>query len=292
MEIRDGFSKLHPAVTFTYFVAVILFALLLLNPVFQGIGLFSSILCFLIYKGKKALSSALVFILPLFILAIVLNPLFNHRGVTVIAYLPSGNPVTLESLIYGVSAGVMIITVLFWFMIYNQVITTDKFIYLFGKRIPALSLVLSMALSFGPRFKDQFIKIREAQVMLGRDGKSLKTLSVILKIMVTWALENGIDTADSMRSRGYGTGTRSNYSIYIFDRRNLIILVFLTGGSVFLVLGSVFGIVGFQYYPVMSEISLGGKHLVLYTLYLLLCITPLMVRLREDYQWKYSNQRS
>lgn len=292
MERRDGFSKLHPVVTFTYFVAVILFSLLLLNPILQGISLLSSLLCFLLYKGRESLKSAMAFILPLFILAVILNPLFNHRGVTVLAYLPTKNPVTLESIYYGVSAGVMIITVLFWFMSYNEVITSEKFIYLFGRKIPALSLVLSMALSFGPRFKEQFLKIKDSQTMLGKDDKSLKILSLSLKSMVTWALENGIDTADSMRSRGYGLKRRSHYSIYTFDQRNLMILAFLTAGSFLMIAGSIFGITNFQYYPIMSKVMFEKKHLVLYTLYLFLCLTPLMVKLREDYQWKYSRQKS
>lgn len=42
----------------------------------------------------------------------------------------------------------------------------------------------------------------------------------IMSILVTWALENAIDTADSMKDRGYGLPGRTAFSIYRFDRRD------------------------------------------------------------------------
>ncbi len=66
------------------------------------------------------------------------NPAFNHEGATILAYLPSGNPLTLEFIVYGLSAAVMMASVILWFSCYNAVMTSDKFVYLFGRVIPAL----------------------------------------------------------------------------------------------------------------------------------------------------------
>ena len=88
--------------------------------------------------------------------------------------------------------------------------TSDKFVYLFGRVIPALSLVLSMTLRFVPKFKAQVKIVSSAQRCVGRDVSNGGVLQrarnglTILSILVTWALENAIETADSMRSRGYG----------------------------------------------------------------------------------------
>ena len=84
---------------------------------------------------------------PWRLLAALVNPAFNHEGATILTYLPSGNPLTLESMLYGVAAAVMLASVVLWFSSYNEVMTSDKFVYLFGRVIPALSLVLSMALA-------------------------------------------------------------------------------------------------------------------------------------------------
>ena len=37
-------------------------------------------------------------LLPMLLLAAVVNPAFNHEGATLLTYLPSGNPLTLESM--------------------------------------------------------------------------------------------------------------------------------------------------------------------------------------------------
>ena len=163
-------------------------------------------------------------------LAALVNPAFNHEGQTILTYLPSGNPLTLESMFYGVAAAVMLASVVLWFSSYNEVMTSDKFVYLFGRVIPALSLVLSMALRFIPKFKAQMQVVSEAQACIGRDTKNgsvfrrVSNAIKIFSIMVTWSLENAIETADSMRSRGYGLPGRTAFSIYRFDDRDKNVL--------------------------------------------------------------------
>ena len=66
---------------------------------------------------------------------------------------------------YGLVMAVMLVCTLVWFSCYTVVMTSDKFIYLFGRIIPALSLVLSMCLRFVPKF------IKEASVI--SDGQSV-----------------------------------------------------------------------------------------------------------------------
>lgn len=41
-------------------------------------------------------------LLPLMLLAAVVNPLVSHQGVTVLFRFPSGNACTLESVLYGI----------------------------------------------------------------------------------------------------------------------------------------------------------------------------------------------
>ena len=102
------------------------------------------------------------------VFAALVNPAFNHEGATILTYLPSGNPLTLESMLYGAAAAVMLASVVLWFSSYNEVMTSDKFVYLFGRVIPALSLVLSMSLRFIPKFKVQMQTVSEAQACIGQ----------------------------------------------------------------------------------------------------------------------------
>lgn len=75
-------------------------------------------------------------------------------------------------MLYGAAAAVMLASVVLWFSSYNEVMTSDKFVYLFGRVIPALSLVLSMSLRFIPKFKAQMQTVSEAQPCIGRDTKN------------------------------------------------------------------------------------------------------------------------
>lgn len=231
----DAFSRCHPVVNFFYFVIVLGFTMFMQHPVFLLISFLGSTVYAVWLNGwKKVLKMNFLFTLPGLMIVALMNPLFNHYGVTTLLYVESsGNAVTLEALVYGIVLGCVLFIVIQWFSCYNRVMTRDKFIYLFGKAIPALSLILSMALRFVPRFSAQLTVIRNGQKCAGRDisnGGLIRKIRCglsMLSILVTWALENAIETADSMKSRGYGLKGRTAFSIYRFDTRDKILGTFL-----------------------------------------------------------------
>ena len=167
--MRDSFSTYHPAVNLLFFTEVLGFSMFLLHPVCLAVSLAGAAAYDLYLNGKKALAFCLKGILPMMAVTALLNPCFNHQGATILAYLPSGNPLTLESILYGLAAAAMLAAVVLWFACFNTVITSDKFVYLFGRVIPSLSLVLSMALRFVPRFKAQLRTVTRAQKCIGKD---------------------------------------------------------------------------------------------------------------------------
>ncbi len=290
--MRDVFKNYHPLVNFLYFALVLAFAVVLRHPLAQCVCLACGIAYSIQCEGRKAPMFSLKFCLPLLLLTAFMNPAFSHAGVTILLYFPTGNPLTLESILYGVSSGIMMASVLVWFTSCNRVITSDKFIYLFGRVIPALSLVLSMTLRFVPKFKAQFAAVTDAQRSVGRDvstgsvWRRTKTAVTILSIMVTWSLENAIETADSMRSRGYGLPGRSAFSIYRFDDRDQAALVWLGFCAVFLVCGTMVEAFGFRYYPSIRYQSLDAVTLSFHLVYLLLCGTPIFLNCLENRKWK------
>ena len=291
-EMKDRFSHYHPLVNFLYFTFVIGFSMALNHPLAQGI----SVICAIVYavqtEGKKAVLFSLKWCLPMVLLTAFINPAFSHEGVTVLLYLPTGNPLTLESIIYGLSSGVMIATVMLWFLNFNRVITSDKFIYLFGRIIPALSLVLSMTLRFIPKFKAQLQLVIDAQKSIGRDlsegslWQRMKIAVTVLSIMVTWALENAIETADSMKSRGYGLKGRTAFSIYRFDDRDKLALLYLGFCGLYLLAGSMVSAFGFRYFPSIRYIGLNAVTLSFQFVYLILCLMPVALNGAEERKWK------
>jgi len=291
--MRDSFSGCHPIINFIYFALVLAFAMFFMHPV----SLLISLCCALVYaiylNGKKAVRFSLRLVLPMMAMAAIINPAFNHEGATILAYLPSGNPLTLESILYGLASAVMLAGVITWFSCYSAVMTSDKFVYLFGRIIPALSLVLSMTLRFVPKFRAQLHVVSEAQRCVGRDvsgGRTfqrVKNAITILSIMVTWSLENAIETADSMKSRGYGLPGRTAFSIYRFDERDKHALIWLCFCGFYIFAGWMAGGLKWQYFPVMKGTLAGVFPVSFQLVYLALCLTPVILNRMENRKWKH-----
>lgn len=289
--MKNSFSGYHPIVNFVFFTEVLLFSMWFLHPACLGISFFSALAYGLYLHPRKTARLCLRFLLPVMLVTALVNPAFSHEGVTILTYLPSGNPLTLESILYGLAAAGLLAAVMLWFSCFNRVVTSDKFVYLFGRIIPALSLVLSMALRFVPRFRAQLRVVTDAQRVLGRDisrGKLVRRLrcaGTILSIMVTWALENGIDTADSMKSRGYGLPGRTAFSIYRFDRRDRLALCWFLALGALIAAGAAAGGFAWRWYPSVKGAPLSALTLGLFLTYAALCLSPLILDRKEDRKW-------
>lgn len=295
--MRDTFGNYHPIINFLYFGLVLLFSMCLMNPICLIISLSSALLYAIYLNGKKAMRLTFKFLLPLILIAAVMNPAFNHEGNTILAYLPTGNPLTLESIAYGIAAALMMAAVILWFSCYNKIMTSDKFVYLFGRIIPALSLVLSMTLRFVPKFKAQFAVVTEAQRCVGRDaleGRMIDRLKkgiTVLSIMLTWSLENAIETADSMKSRGYGLPGRTAFSIYRFDERDKMALRWLLFCGFYITVAWMVNGFGFRYFPTIKGVSPMPLTVSFQLVYLALCLTPIILNRKEDRKWNIRQQK-
>ena len=286
MKNRDAFSALHPLVGFLYFALVLTFSMSFMHPVCLGISLLCALAYGLRLYGKKALRQCL-WLLPMLLLAALVNPAFNHEGATILTYLPSGNPLTLESIAYGAAAATMLFAVLLWFSCLNAVMPSDKFVYLFGRTIPALSLVLSMTLRFVPKFAARAKVVAAAQRGAGKGtGRRGKTALAVFSVLVTWSLENAVDTADSMKSRGYGLPGRTAFSIYRFDSRDRAALLWLAFCGIYIVSGWISGGLRFRYYPTLLGVTPGAFPVSFWLVYLALCLTPVILDWKEERTWK------
>ena len=269
MRYSDVFGSCHPAVNFLYFVLVIAFSMCLTHPVCLLLSVCGAVIYHAVLLGPRSLRKSAVWMVPMAVLAAVINPAFTHQGVTILAYLPSGNPLTLESMLYGLASAALLSATLLWFTCYNTVMTSDKFIYLFGRVIPALSLVLSMTMRFVPRFRTQLHTVAQAQ-----------------KYMGTWSLESAIETADSMKSRGYGEKGRTAFSIYRMDDRDRGLLVWLIFCGAYVFCGVLAGGLRFRYYPSLAGAPVTPMTVSFFVVYFLLCLTPAALDLAAARQWK------
>ena len=278
-------------VNFLYYGLVLVFSMFLMHPVYLAISLLGAF-CYSVWlQGRKAVRFTVLGLLPMAAFAALINPAFNHEGATILTYLPSGNPMTLESILYGFAAAAMLAAIVLWFSSYNEIMTSDKFVYLFGRVIPALSLVLSMTLRFVPKFKAQLQTVMEAQRCVGRDTSNgslpqrLKSAAKVFSIMLTWSMENAIETADSMRSRGYGLPGRSAFSIYRFDSRDRAAIGWLLLCGAYVASGWIAGGARFRYYPTVKAAPVLPLTVSFALVYLALCMTPVLIDWWDGRVW-------
>lgn len=287
-----AFSAYHPAVLLLYFLAVLLVAMFTQNPVLLTLALLGGISFCTLLEPPKDFWRNLAFYVPLFLMIAVTNPLFSHNGVTPLFFL-NGNPVTGEAILYGLDIATMIVAVMIWFKCYNHIMTSEKILFLFGKWIPKLSLLLSAALRFIPLFKRQIKKIHQAQKAMGLyAGQSyvdkLRGGIRVFSAMLTWSLENAVDTGDSMRARGYGLKGRSHFALFRFTVQDGLLL----GAAAVLLAAVLAGMAlketAFSFYPRISVLRSTPFALAAYAAFGLLAFLPFIIDIEENLKWKYT----
>ena len=288
----NEFKSYHPIVSFLYFAAVIGFSVVFMKPLCLIIGFLSGFVYSVILGGTKTLKFNLYCLIPLLLAAVLLNPLINHEGATILTYLPDGNPLTLESIVYGAASAFMLSSVVCWFSCFNKIMTSDKLIYLFGKIIPSFSLVLSMIFRFIPRFAEHIRIISSGRRCMcpsnGSGGIAAKAKNGVrvLSAMMSWSLEDSIDTADSMKSRGFGTGKRTAYSNFRFDRRDAILLTIISVLAALITIGGITHMFRFRYFPSVEWQPTSFFGIVSDVLYAVLFFIPIIIEAAEEIKWK------
>lgn len=285
------FSSFHPYVIFFYFASVIFFTMFLTHPIFLGISLIVSILFLIKSVGFSEFKSKLLYIMIFFIVVALANPIFVHKGATQLFFI-NDNAITLEALIYGIAFAALLVSIIFWFNSFNKIVDSDKLIYIFSSFIPTIGLIISMSIRFIPRFQNHFNKVIEISKIKDNPYKSnkfmvrIKALFNVFSILITWAFENSIETANTMKARGYGSGARTSFNLYKFELRDKIMFVSL----ILLVIINIFFYynmnLAFYYYPILSGINFDYFTILAYLSYLLLLALPLIFEILEEYRWK------
>lgn len=285
----NSFNSLHPICIFVYFVTVILLVLLCLHPFMMLIACTGALFFLLKTEGRKAFGW-LKMILPMILLVAFTNALFSHRGVTQL-FLMFGQWVTLESLCYGITSGLSLAALILWFACYQKIMTSDKFLYLFGKVAPGTSLLISMALGLVPKLQGQLRQIQDCQEMLSPDSmthlekikKALRHVSTLLG----WSLENTVEQADSMKARGYGIRRRTTFHLFRFESRDARFLICFLILAAVCIAGRISGYGTMEFYPRMDRLIYAGIDLIFYFIFLILVMIPGVMEWKEEILWRY-----
>lgn len=274
MEIK----RLHPVSNFIWIAVMAGVLMVSMSPFYVSIALITAMLTLLYQKGCS-FWRMLLKCLPLFLFPVLLNPLFSHEGMTILLYFKNGNPLTLESIYYGLGMGEMLLSVLLWYAILNDSMSSDKWVQLFGRFAPFFGLLFSMVLRMIPTYQKAEKKIRECNPKQKAGKRFL--------MLLTYALETSVDTADSMAARGYGSHRRHNFKIYRWRFRDSVIVLLSVLVLGVIILASYREMLTFYYYPIVYQEQNILWAAVCYGGYALLGLLPLGIEIKEKIRWNY-----
>lgn len=264
-------ERMHPVPCFLFFLTMIGITIFSRDPVILAESLVGAVTA-AVLSGKSG-------ILPFLIVTVAAvtftNPLFSHNGVTVLFFV-GDLAVTLEALIYGLAFAVMLCASVLWGAVSVRFLTSDKYIWLFGRLLPSAGLVLSCAIRFIPLF------IGRTRDFIGsRNAKTLKETVAAFSASLGYSAEAAMITADSMKSRGYGSAKRTFYSRYRMTAADIraLVIVLLCGAACLALIIS--GAGRFYYYPAISVLRFGIGEIALYICFGVLCAFPAAMIVQE-----------
>lgn len=274
-----------------YFVIAIACAVSFSHPAYLAI-LF---VCAFVYSVKLNGKRSVIFnlcLIPLIAAYAMWYSYYNHFGVTNLRMNFVGNQITLEAVVVGIVRGTKVATVLMIFSCIFAVVSADKVVYLFGRVSPRLSLYLSILLRFVPRVKQRARRIELSRRGIGKgcfQGNPLARLQHLLSflsILITWTLEDLVDSAASMKCRGYSLRGRTAFSIYRFDNRDRGFVIAVFTGLTATLMAVAFNQTSIPYNPVILMNRVTCLSFVFYALYALLLLLPMLLQIAGERKFR------
>ncbi|MBC5636759.1 energy-coupling factor transporter transmembrane protein EcfT [Ornithinibacillus sp. BX22] len=289
----NGFRSYHPYVQFCYYLFVGFLIMYFNHPIFLIVICLLLVFVNLSHDHGKALRKWIPVLILMSLMIIILNPFLVSRGTNILFYF-RGKQVTIEAAIYGITLALFIVNILVMFVSFNIILNGNRFLYIFSRILPRTAFLITVSIRFVPLLKRRLEEISEVHQTRGLNMTSgslkerIKIGMLRIQLLLTWSLEEAVQTADSMKARGYGLGEKTSYIPYRMLKRDwywlivlfLLLAICISGGSL--------GYGKLIIYP-----ELGPSHLFTIDWILLLCLIilvsfPLIVEGREKLKWKFS----
>lgn len=289
----NQFERFHPLVTFSFYAGALSLLIIMLHPVFLGTAIVVILAINYRQDHLNGVRRWLIFMMTTGLLIVIFNPLFNERGRHVLFEIGQRR-FTLEAVTYGGMNALSIIGVLALFISYNEIMTPNKLLFLFSKFMPQFAILLMLTLRFIPLMKRRLAEISVIQMSKGisvTHGKwkgRVKAAMQYIQILLTYSLEEAIQTADSMKARGYGSGIRTSYEYFRFKKMDGLALFYLVL-LFFIILNGRFSGYGFlNVYPIMESCQLTQMDTFTLTFYLLFLSFPLLTEIGGVFRCRLS----
>ncbi len=286
--IEYGFNDIHPVVQMMYFLISLLAIMIFPHPFILIIFVIFLSAYLIKLKGvEKYFNDVKLFIFLSFIV-ILINPLFNQRGRNILAEFGE-RVITLEALVYGVIMALMLIAIILLFQIFNEMMNSHRFLYVFSKFVPKSAFLANMALRYIPLMRSRFkslIELRAKSNKYKRLKEKIKVWGSVLSILLTWSFEEAVITADSMKSRGYELNKRTNYRIFKWRNKDFLTVIVLAIIFIILLIYKFLGILEFNIYPKLDSLEITWFNMVAFLNIFILSNLPYTLDEGEKLKWR------
>jgi len=256
-------QELHPVTVLALCVSLMIVSLISDNPLCQVAIILSAGLLAMSAGVFKPWFSWWKLCLVIFAVALLINPLVSRYGATVIWRGPSvpvfGHLfITAEAVAYGAGMGLRLSAVIWVFALMTLTVDPDNVLGLLTGRGAKSALLSALTLRMVPTMMTDAGDLLDAQrsrgvvVDQGSKWAALKSRLPLVKRILSTSLDRGVNLAEAMESRAYGSGKRSRYREYGFGAGDLAAAVITAAVLAAGIAGVAAGFISFTYYPTLS----------------------------------------
>ena len=290
--MEKAFEKSHPVVMALYFMISAVLVMYMNHPAFLIVSFVIATCNASLFVKAKALFNTLKGSFVLVACIVFINVLFNQNGETeLITFF--GKAIMLEVVVYSAVMGLMLANIFQLSLLFNETINGPKLLFLLSKLLPKTGLVTMLALRYVPLLLLHIKEIMSVQKLRGysvTEGTLVhrtKSGLLIIQLLLSISLEDALQTADSIKARGYGLpNKRASYTTYHWSNHDtvsmaaLVILFAAVIGCTFYDIGLV------TIYPKLA-IDWTMEHLAVSIVGCFMIGFPLILQSLEWCKWKY-----
>ena len=243
----DTTETFHPTAWLAWLAAAVLPALSTRNPLYLSLTLLATAVVYAALGRRSPLAQSwgafVRFGAMLWLLSIPFTALTSHYGTFILFRLPLawpiiGGTITLEGLLYGLTGGLALVTLLLIFAVFNVAVDQARLLRMTPGFIQGAGIAAGIAVAFVPQMVASWQAIREAQQVRGHKVRGVRDMLPLVMPLLVTALERAMQLAESMEARGFGG--QATVATSRQRTRNLLALLFGLGA-----LGAGFTGVGF-----------------------------------------------
>lgn len=223
-------------------VAIYLLTWFLLALLYNGMAqlmLMLPVVLFFNYRldRLRSLKKMVSYIIPLALLIVAINALFNQNGELLLAAVRiPGYTIAIyrETIVFGLAMTIKLVLILAIFTVFNQLIPIEKVMDIFGRfsgpaiLMVAISARLTPELAVRARSISQVQRSRGVAVRGGGQAQLIRKLGPLVFNLLRASLQTALQMAEAMQARGYGNGRRSIYCQEKWGTRDWVLVLLTT----------------------------------------------------------------